>query len=336
MNVDERLKVAIFLCNDAAGEWYFLYDDAWLQSWSNLLNERIAFVETKYASFSLKNVFPFADELSEGIDTSAFIRSHFIQPDFFLRIRPHQQAQVFAALKQHNIPFEQIDEDCIALPNASKIDSIVKLDEAAVVQDHSSQRIKEFLRFAKPEIPNPKSEISVWDCCAGSGGKSILAYDVLKNIQLTAADIRASIIQNLKKRFQKAGIKNYRSFVADISKPFSTDLLLGNRKGFDLIICDAPCTGSGTWSRTPEQLYFFDSTKINAYAALQQKIVSNAIPHLENGGYFLYITCSVFEKENEAVAAFIKKQFHLRLIKMELLKGYTNKADTMFAALFQR
>jgi 16S rRNA (cytosine967-C5)-methyltransferase len=332
LNIDERLKVAVFLCNDAAGNWYFLYDDAWLQNWSNLLNERITFVESKYASFSLENVFPFADELSEGINIPAFIQSHFIQPDVFLRIRPHKQAQVLNALTQHNIPFEQIEEDCIALPNAGKTDTILKLDEEAVVQDHSSQRIKEFLRLA--EFQN-EDRISVWDCCAGSGGKSILAYDVLKNIQLTATDIRTSIIQNLKKRFQKAGITNYRSFVADILKPLSTALPLRSREGFDLIICDAPCTGSGTWSRTPEQLYFFDPTKMNEYAALQQKIVSNAIPRLKNGGYFLYITCSVFQKENEVIAAFIKDQFHLQLIKMELIKGYTKKADTMFAALFR-
>ena len=54
---------------------------------------------------------------------------------------------------------------------------------------------------------------------------------------------------------------------------------------------------------------------------------------LNNNGYFLYITCSVFKKENEAIVDFIKQQFHLELIKMELLKGYDKKADTMFAAL---
>jgi 16S rRNA (cytosine967-C5)-methyltransferase len=50
---------------------------------------------------------------------------------------------------------------------------------------------------------------------------------------------------------------------------------------FELIICDAPCTGSGTWSRTPEQLYFFDEKKIEQYALLQKKIVSTIIPRLK-------------------------------------------------------
>ena len=103
---------------------------------------------------------------------------------------------------------------------------------------------------------------------------------------------------------------------------------------YDLILCDAPCTGSGTWSRTPEQLYFFEETVIDQYASLQKKIVSNAMPVLAPGGYFLYITCSVFKNENEAIVEFIKEKFHLTLVKMELLKGYDKKADTMFAALF--
>ncbi|HEY2727132.1 MAG TPA: methyltransferase domain-containing protein, partial [Parafilimonas sp.] len=199
-----------------------------------------------------------------------------------------------------------------------------------VIQDYSSQRIKEFLEIVKLETPD--SKISVWDCCAGSGGKSILAYDVLQNINLTVSDIRASIIHNLKKRFENAGIKNYKSFVADIT---NSQLQIVNSE-FDLIICDAPCTGSGTWSRTPEQLYFFQSKKIEDYATLQQKIVSNGIKLLKEQNHFLYITCSVFKAENEDIVKFIQEKFQLILIKNELLKGYNKNADTMFAALFKK
>ena len=57
---------------------------------------------------------------------------------------------------------------------------------------------------------------------------------------------------------------------------------------------------------------------------------------LEPEGYLLYITCSVFKKENEEVVEFIKEKFNLHIIKMELLKGYDKKADTMFAALMKK
>ena len=159
---------------------------------------------------------------------------------------------------------------------------------------------------------------------------------MLQNIQLTVSDVRASILQNLKQRFVKAGIKNYDSFVVDLSiNNHQSKSEISNRK-FDMILCDAPCSGSGTWGRTPEQLYFFAEEKINAYVVLQKKITQNTIPFLKPGGHFLYITCSVFKKENEDVVAFILQQFSsFQLIKKELLIGYNEKADTMFAALFK-
>jgi 16S rRNA (cytosine967-C5)-methyltransferase len=97
-----------------------------------------------------------------------------------------------------------------------------------------------------------------------------------------------------------------------------------------------PCSGSGTWARTPEQLHFFSKKKIDEYSILQQKIVSNAIEYLDEKGYLLYITCSVFKKENEENVAFIQKNLNLQLIKSQYLKGYEMQGDTLFAALFRR
>ena len=331
INIEERLKVAIFLCNSNAGEWDIIYDDNWIEHWNDQIRKRLFFIQSAY-NFSVENIFPFYNEISEDIDKESFALSHLIQPHVFLRIRNNHHDRVVNAFHQHHIVFENIDTNCIAVDNSNRLEEIINIDEEAVIQDYSSQRIKEFLEVFKSEIQNPKSKINMWDCCAGSGGKSILAYDILQNIELTVSDIRSSIIHNLKKRFEKANIKNYKSFVADIT---NSQLQVPN-SAFDLIICDAPCTGSGTWSRTPEQLYFFQSKKIEEYSTLQKKIVSNAIKYLKQQGYFLYITCSVFKTENEDAVKFIQEKFQLTLIKTELLKGYNKKADTMFAALFKK
>lgn len=328
----EKLKIALFICNDNYSEYGFLYEEEWLNSWSNLLEQRLAFIQTKYPQFSLNDVFPFANEAGKTLNIDAFTRSFFVQPDIFIRVRPGSYKNVVSKLQQHNISFNEIDESCLSLSPAVNINSIINLDEEAVVQDYSSQRVKEFLKIAENKTSEIRNSKSVWDCCAGSGGKSILAYDVLNKIDLTVSDVRPSIIQNLKQRFAKAGIKNYKSFVSDIANSKSPI----TKSTYDLIICDAPCTGSGTWSRTPEQLYFFKKEKITEYASRQQRIVRNAIPALNKNGFFLYITCSVFYKENEAIAEFIQQQFQLELLQMELLKGYDKKADSMFAALFKK
>jgi 16S rRNA (cytosine967-C5)-methyltransferase len=159
-----------------------------------------------------------------------------------------------------------------------------------------------------------------------------MAYDLNPEIELMVSDVRETILFNLEKRFKTAGILKYKKFITDLSFSKSE---IKNLK-FKIILCDVPCTGSGTWSRTPEQLYFFNENKIEDYASLQKKIVSGAIPHLRPGGSFIYITCSVFKKENEDMVDFIKEKFQLEFVKMELLKGYDKKADSMFVAVLQK
>jgi 16S rRNA (cytosine967-C5)-methyltransferase len=168
----------------------------------------------------------------------------------------------------------------------------------------------------------------VWDCCSGSGGKSILLYDSLPGIILTASDKRESIIVNLKTRFREAGIRQYKALVLDLEK----ETLPGNIR-FDLIMADVPCTGSGTWSRTPEQLYFHEPSAIAKYQLLQRKIVERIIPSLKKGNQLLYITCSVFRQENEENIKWAEEKFGLTTKKLDTIRGYTLGADTMFAAL---
>ncbi len=102
------------------------------------------------------------------------------------------------------------------------------------------------------------------------------------------------------------------------------------------MIADVPCSGSGTWGRTPEQLNFFNAKKIDEYVLLQKKIVTNIVPYIRTNGYLLYITCSVFKKENEEVVSFVQENLQMELVEMNVIKGYDKKADTMFAALLKR
>ncbi|RYF96656.1 MAG: Fmu (Sun) domain-containing protein, partial [Chitinophagaceae bacterium] len=230
------------------------------------------------------------------------------------------------------IDFTELKKNALALPAAARLDEVIELNKEAVVQDYSSQGVGDLLEQALVKLrEQPGGARRVWDCCAASGGKSIMAYDIDNSIRLTVSDIRASILINLLKRLRQAGISNYQSFVADL-----TEGSLQQVKPYDLIICDAPCTGSGTWGRTPEQLYFFEETAIQKYASLQQNILRTVIPTLRTDGYILYITCSVFKKENEDAVRYLEDNFPLELVSASLLKGYEMKADTMFAALLKK
>lgn len=321
----ERVKLALFLCTDEPGVWKELFAQDWIDHWSSTAKERLQFFLQKHPSFAVTDIFPWCDQLNgTDIDQYAFSLSHLTQPDVFLRIRPGYEETVERKLSAAGVAFTKVSGDCIALANGTRLDEIISLDKEAVVQDHSSQRIAEL--FDRIEIEKKRE---VWDCCAASGGKSILAKDKLPSVRLTVSDIRESIIQNLRRRFTAAGIRPERVLVADLSRPAPSSL-----PAFDLIICDAPCTGSGTWARTPEQMYFFDLQKTDVYATLQRTIISHIIPRLKPGGYLLYSTCSVFAKENEGISAAIPA--NMEMVEMEYLKGYDHRADTMFAALFRK
>lgn len=330
VSIEEKMLVGLFLTSSGSNDFLSYFKPQWQEQANLPLEEKLLFIAKEF-SLSEKNIideiFSWQNELSKSIEPAAFSTSHLIQPDVFLRIRPGHETKVAGKLSSAEIPFNSIDSNTLSVSNSVKIDEIIQLNKEAVIQDLNSQNVASLFK----EISFDKKAINVWDCCAASGGKSIMFYDYNKNINLTVSDIRNSILANLKERFKEAGITKYQSFVLDLSNP----QIKLPAKNFDLIIADVPCSGSGTWGRTPEQLFFFSTEKIDHYAKLQANITGNTIDALNDGGYFLYITCSVFEKENESAVKRLEEK-GLKLIKMQVLKGYDKKADTMFAALLRK
>lgn len=326
----QRIRVSLFLQSNEPGPWSILFEHSWVQAWSDDFEQRIAFVKTAFPDFQLEQVFPWLHQIGQEINATAFLKSAFVQPDLFVRIRPGHHKNVIQKIADQQIPFVQIGEDCLALPSTSKLEGIVAMDQEIVVQDASSQKIALLLKQAKF---NKLGRVQFWDCCAASGGKTILAKDLFEQLDITVSDIRASILHNLSHRFQRAGILHYHPMVTDLSVPKPSL----PQKQFDLIFCDLPCSGSGTWGRTPEQLYFFKQSSIATFTELQQAILKNVIPMLTKDGYLLFSTCSVFQKENESNLDFILGQdAQLKLIEAQYLKGYGMKADTMYAALIKK
>lgn len=76
----------------------------------------------------------------------------------------------------------------------------------------------------------------------------------------------------------------------------------------------------------------FNADRLQYFTDLQKQIVAQTIPFLKTGKPLIYITCSVYQAENEAVIDYIVNNFGMRVEKMEVIKGYESKADSMFAA----
>jgi len=285
------------------------------------LNDAIAQLPY-HETFHLDALFPFDIALSGGIGREEWLRSMLVQPHLFIRIR-RDKGKIISLLNGQQVPFTFINDTCLSLPNGAKIDTLLPPD-SYVVQDASSQQTGTFF--------NPHKNESWYDCCSGAGGKSLLLKDLEPGVRLTISDKRESIIHNLQQRFRQYRHQLPIACVIDVTSSQSLDKALGS-KLYDNIICDAPCSGSGTWGRTPEQMYFFKPASLPTFTILQQTIAINVSRHLKPGGRLIYITCSVFKEENERVVEEIIKQTSLKLIQSQVINGISIGADSMFVAV---
>jgi 16S rRNA (cytosine967-C5)-methyltransferase len=318
---DERVLAGIFLQDQQSNPLLQSVRPEWDARITDPLPEKLLYLNKKPVE-----LFPFDSYVMGLKDRQSFVLSLLQQPDLFIRVRPGKAAIVENKLTEAAIPFTKIPPHAIRMANGAPVDRCLQLNAEAVIQDLSSQQVLQCLPELKPHA-------GVWDCCAASGGKSILLYDCVRHpVKLTVSDIRESILEQLRKRLRESGINVQRIFKADLSmpNPLPADTI------FDLLLCDVPCTGSGTWARTPEQSAGFKVSMISDFVMLQKKIVENSLPNLVNGGLLCYITCSVFSDENEGNVAWFQKTHSLTLLHQEYIEGSSQRADTMFVALLKK
>jgi 16S rRNA (cytosine967-C5)-methyltransferase len=318
---EERLFVAEFLCNTQLNSFIQHFKPDWAGCMGFGIDEKIGIIKTVFPDFKLDDAFPWIQQLSPGIDKNAFLKSLFVQPDLFIRVNKGYEQQVKIVLTAAEIAFKDEGNNCISLPNGTRLDALFPNQHWFEVQDLSSQQTARFFKPSKWD--------AWWDACAASGGKSLLLHAQEPTVKLVVSDIRESILANLDERFQHAGITKYQKKLLDLTQ--NNDLILHDYE-FDGVILDAPCSGSGTWGRTPEMISQFETYNIDFFQKLQQSIVCNVVKYLKPGKPLVYITCSAFKAENEDIVSFMVKELGLKLEEQTTLKGYENKADTMFVA----
>lgn len=321
LETNERVIIAAYLVNEVDINFINHFNAPLAALHSNDLDTRLANVKKLYPAFELNDVFPLANEISSEINREAFIKSHFIQPDLFLRAINNKHEKLVNYLNASNIAFEK-EARTIRIKNATKVEE--PAEYLFEVQDKSSQAMINYF--------DPKPNEYWWDACAASGGKSLLLKEVEPDCYLMCSDVRETILKNLDERFQRAGIQKYKRRVIDLT----AEIHSFEPETFDGIVLDAPCTGSGTWSRTPERVAEVNAEKVQYFADLQFNIADNAIQFLKKGKKFIYITCSVFAKENEEVVERLVSEHQLKVLQQEYVRGYGDKADSMFVCVISK
>ena len=169
------------------------------------------------------------------------------------------------------------------------------------VQDEGSQ-LAALLTGAGPRQ-------QILDLCAGAGGKSLAMSAAMHNTgQIYAYDDDRERLKNIFARVKRAWTRNIQVLRARDKAALAA---LGNR--FDVVLVDAPCTGTGVWRRRPEAKWRLKPANLEMRMAEQITVLDTAAEHVKAGGRLVYVTCSLLAPENtDQIAAFVARHPEFR------------------------
>lgn len=167
----------------------------------------------------------------------------------------------------------------------------------------------------------------VIDACAGAGGKTLhLAASLENRGVIEATDVHTGRLDELKRRARRAGAHNIRVRVTPRGGDFAPER---GARSADVVLVDAPCTGTGTLRRAPDIGFRLAPASLERLVAEQQHILQQAARWVRPGGRLVYATCSVLPEEGaEQVARFLTENptFALRsageLLRRQDIPGF--------------
>lgn len=170
--------------------------------------------------------------------------------------------------------------------------------------DDGSRLVAELAAAAMPAAK------TVWDCCAAPGGKTLVLAHRLQSAKITATDVSAKRLAQTEARFRRyAYAERIHCAVADAADP--------RDEQFDLILCDVPCSGTGTLAANPEIRHRLKPEELARQAARQRAILSASIKHLAPGGRLVYSTCSLEPEECEQIVDTLAAESQVHRVPVE-------------------
>jgi 16S rRNA (cytosine967-C5)-methyltransferase len=179
-------------------------------------------------------------------------------------------------------------------PHDTRIEDTPAWREGAIeVQDTGSQLACEAVGARPGE--------SVVDLCAGGGGKTLsLAAAMDGRGTILASDTDRGRLSRLGPRAERAGARGIETRLLDPSREL--EQLADWRGRADVVLVDAPCSGTGTWRRNPEARWRLTPAQLDRYVALQARLLDVAATLVRPGGRLVYVTCSLLDAEGAGQA----------------------------------
>ncbi|GLQ34417.1 SAM-dependent methyltransferase [Amylibacter marinus] len=183
------------------------------------------------------------------------------------------------------------------------------------LQDAGSQLLVDMLPI--------ESGAKVLDLCAGGGGKSLAIASLGTDRKIFAYDIAPQRMDDLALRAKRA-----KAEIKVLKKS-----PVGGGDVFDLVLLDVPCSGSGSWRRTPDARWKLSPEKLSELTGIQSQILAEASGLVAAGGTLAYATCSLFDQENEAqIVQFLAENPQWQVIRQERMK-LGAQSDGFFVAI---
>lgn len=262
------------------------------------------------------------------IETRRFVTLHDLRPPVWLR--PHSPADLdtLAAMLTEQGLEVRTHDGAVAVSDSPGIAAVEKrVADRATVQDLASQAIGRTVRATNGE--------SVWDCCAGAGGKTLQLMADRAGAHVAASDTRRSAREEIHRRARVAGLRPPPVHLWDATAsdlpPFAPS------GGFDWVLIDAPCSGSGTWRRAPDGQWRCSHEHLQHLTDTQTRLIQHARRAVRPGGHIVYATCSWLPEENEDIVSAAAALTPSLVVVNQHLHGCPSAdADTTFTCTLQR
>ena len=209
---------------------------------------------------------------------------------------------------------------CLVLRHSGNLERLESFQKGLFYVQDAAAKLS-VLCAGIPETGEPK----VLDCCAAPGGKSFAAAMLLQGRgQITSCDIHSHKVSLMERGAQRLGIANMTARLRDAS-----EFLPEWENAMDTVICDVPCSGYGIIRKKPD-IRYKDPDTMRELPRLQQAILRNVSRYVKPGGTLLYSTCTLVERENEAVLErFLKTNSDFFLEKLPLPGAFPDNNGTL-------
>jgi 16S rRNA (cytosine967-C5)-methyltransferase len=236
-------------------------------------------------------------EKTESFDLPALMTALLTPASFDIRVNTSKtdRQSLISTLAQQGIQTSEVAD----IETALEIEGHPSLERSEAfrqglfeVQDRGSQLLT--------QLCAPKRGQTVIDFCAGAGGKTLAMADQMRSTgQVYACDTSKIRLARLKPRLARSGVSNVQSFAIDSETDPKLKRLYGKA---DLVLVDAPCSGTGTLRRNPDLKWRGSNEALSRLQSLQSKILQSASQLVKPGGALVYGTCSLLNDENTAIA----------------------------------